>query len=466
MEKRVFVLLVLFSFLSLFPYINDFPFRGEEATRTVVAYEMAHFGNYFQPTILGDNYYNKPPLFNWFIVLSSKLLGWDIITPRAVTIVFTLLNALLVYLFARKILDEKTAFLSAGIFITFSDVLFWYGWLAEIDMALSFFVTLLFIQVYEFYRTEKPIYLYTSSLLTGIAFMIKGFPALAFFGLSLIAVALFKRKISLLFKPHALFSYVLAILFSLWWLPFSENPTFYIRRLWEESFSRVESSKNIGKFIEHLITYPLLNLKQTLPASVFVLGIILSRNVKLRNDIKFLLFLLFINYIPYLISATSRGRYVLPLFPVLAVIFGYLIKEFLSDKWKKVLVFTMFFFVFIRFIYGFLYLPYLDERRGKPKERAKEVYELVKDSRVACDCPHIKDFCLYVGFLKGEALIKSKYVKDWEYLIDCRKRNFPLVESLKVNHKDVYLYKRHGSVYAYTGEFSLCPALVFEGLHR
>ncbi len=466
MKKRTFFILFSFSILSLFPYINEFPLRGEEATRTVVAYEMAHSGNYFQPTILGDNYYNKPPLFNWLIVLASKFLGWDIFTPRAVTILFTLLNTLLVYHFTRKIFDRETALLSASIFITFSDVLFWYGWLAEIDMTLSFFITLLFIQIYEFYKKEKPVYLYTSSLLTGIAFMIKGFPAFAFYGLSLISVALLKRKILILFSPHAVFSYILALLFSLWWLPLSDNPLFYIKRLWEESFSRVESSKNIEKFLEHIITYPLLNLKQTLPASLFLLGALFSRKINLRDDVKFLVFLLFINYIPYFISATSRGRYVLPLFPLLAVVFGYIIKEFTSERWKRILIFTMSLFVFFRFLYGFFYLPYLDERRGKPKEKAKEVYELVKDSKVACDCSDIKDFCLYVGFLKGEALLKSKYTKDWKYLIDCKKRDFPLIGSYRINHKNVYLYKRYGNVYAYAFGLSVCPAVVSEGLHK
>ncbi|AAC07253.1 ArnT family glycosyltransferase [Aquifex aeolicus] len=461
-----YILIILLATFSMIPNINEFAFRFEETTRAVVAFEMYHSGNYFQPTILGDPYYNKPPLFNWFIIISSKFFGWDIVTARAVSVFFTLANAFLIYFFSSKVLKNKEkALLSSVFFITFADVLFWYGWLAEIDVTLSFFVTLLFIQIYKLWEEGKPIYYYTSALLTGLIFMIKGFPAFAFYGLSLISLSIFKRDFKVLLNFHAFASYFLALIASFWWLPFSENPEFYFRRLWEESFSRVESSKDLEKFLIHLITYPLLNVKQLLPASLFVIPLIFTKRISLPRELKFLLFLVIFNYIPYIISATSRGRYVLPLFPILAVIFAHLIHEYLSKNWKKVLLFSLIFVIILRFIYGIFFLPYVNHRKGEPKLQAKVAYELTKTGKVACDCPKIKDFCLYIGFLRGEPLLRPKYTKAWDYLVDCKERkDLSLIKKFYVNKKEVYLYGRFASGFAINTFNRSRGSKVFEGM--
>jgi len=462
------MLIIFFSFLSLIQNINEFAFRGEEATRAVVAFEMSYSGKYFQPTILGDPYYNKPPLFNWLIIISSKFFGWDVLTARAVSIFFTLANTLLIYFFALKIFKNKEkALLSSLIFVTFADILFWYGWLAEIDVTLSFFVSLLFIQIFKLWEEGNPIYYYTSSLLTGLIFMIKGFPAFAFYGLSLISLSVFKRDFKVLLNFHALASYFLALIFSFWWLPFSDNPEFYLRRLWEESFSRVESSKNLEKFLIHLITYPLLNVKQLLPASLFVIPLIFTRRISLPKELNFLLFLIIFNYLPYIISATSRGRYVLPLFPVLAIVFSHVLYEYLSKNWKRIFLLSLIFTVILRVLYGVFFLPYVNHRRGEPKIQAKVAYEITKEGKVVCDCHKVKDFCLYIGFLRKEPLLRSRYVKSWDYLIDCKERKeLSLIKRFYVNKKEVYLYGRFTSGFAFNSINCASGSVVSKGMFK
>ena len=59
----------LFINLGLMPFILD------EGTRADVSMEMALIGNYIAPTINGEFYYNKPPLFNWLQMLSCKNYG-------------------------------------------------------------------------------------------------------------------------------------------------------------------------------------------------------------------------------------------------------------------------------------------------------------------------------------------------------------------------------------------------------
>ncbi|NPA32474.1 MAG: hypothetical protein GXO04_02480, partial [Aquificae bacterium] len=381
-------------------------------------------------------------LFNWLIILYSKLLGWDVITARAVSLTSTALCAVLLYLFSIKFLkDKKTALMGAVLFLTFADVLFWYGWLAEIDITLTLFVFLLFAQVFLLLRTKNPVFYYTSALSGGLIFMLKGFPAFAFWGLSLLALSVFERSPKPILNPHFFLSVPLLLLSSLWWVVFSQEPLFYLRRLWEESFSRVESSRDFGALILHLITYPLLNFKQLLPASLFALFLV--GRFSLTRELRFFALLALLNYLPYWFSATSRGRYVLPLFTLVALILAKGFSEGLSERLRRYLFLSLVFVVFLRFLYGFIYLPYLDQKRGKPKAQALVAYELTKGARTACDCPDIKDFCLYVGFLRGEPLLRAYLTPGWVYLFDCKEREgLALVERFYVNKKVVYLYRK------------------------
>ncbi len=439
-----YVLFIFLAFLSMLPNINFYSLNFEETTRAIVAFEMSHGGNYFQPTILGENYYNKPPLFNWLIIISSHIFGWDTITARAVSLFFTLANTLLVSLFTYRLFKNlEISLLSGLIFITFGDVLYWYGWLAEIDITLTFFVFLLFITIFEYYKTEKKVYAVFSGFISGLIFMLKGFPAFAFYGLSLIALSLFKKYIFLIFKREFIFSHIIFITTSFVWLIFSDNPTAYVTRLWEESFSRVESSSDFKKFLFHLITYPLLHIKQLLPSSLFLIYILLNRKLKvsLNEDLKFLLLLIGFNYLPYILSATSQGRYVLPLFPVVAILTGFVIYNFSNEKLKKALLISFIVVIAFRFAFGTFYLPYLEERRGFPKRSAYEVAQLIRGHTTACNCD--KNFCVFVDFFLNKPLKKEKFTPEWEYLIDCTVRNgVEIVKILHVNKRNLYLLKR------------------------
>ncbi|MEO1712743.1 MAG: hypothetical protein AAFU60_05350, partial [Bacteroidota bacterium] len=47
--------------LGILTYIDD------EAIRALVALEMNLSQDYITPTLSGDLYFNKPPLYNWFL---------------------------------------------------------------------------------------------------------------------------------------------------------------------------------------------------------------------------------------------------------------------------------------------------------------------------------------------------------------------------------------------------------------
>ncbi|WP_367328714.1 ArnT family glycosyltransferase, partial [Lentimicrobium sp.] len=71
----ILIIIILLLPLALFTNLGLMPLISDEPTRAVVTLEMILSGNFITPTINGDFYYNKPPLFNWILAGFVKVAG-------------------------------------------------------------------------------------------------------------------------------------------------------------------------------------------------------------------------------------------------------------------------------------------------------------------------------------------------------------------------------------------------------
>lgn len=211
---RLIIFLILGAFLSFLPNLDTYQFRNEESLRTTIAYEMFKSSNYAQPYLLGKPYYNKPPLFNWLIVLYSQFLGWSEITGRAVSLTFLVLCSLLLVIFTQYLFrNSKLSLLSALVFITFGSVLFFYGYLAEIDMTFTFFVFSLMVCAYMWSEKGNIFWILATGFLTGLGALTKGLPSYAFYGFTLLALGLYKKDFGMIFSKKAMLSHLVSLFF-------------------------------------------------------------------------------------------------------------------------------------------------------------------------------------------------------------------------------------------------------------
>nr|GFC20802.1 hypothetical protein [Tanacetum cinerariifolium] len=99
--------------------IGRMPLLVDEPIRALVALEMHYSGHFFQPTLQGLPYYNKPPLFNWLLIALFRLTGrQDEFILRLPTVAALLLYSGAIWRVLRPQLGSKTAFTVALAFAT------------------------------------------------------------------------------------------------------------------------------------------------------------------------------------------------------------------------------------------------------------------------------------------------------------------------------------------------------------
>ena len=85
LECRWFPLVLVVAWAAAYwPHLGTRDLRLEEGRRATPAREMLDSGDFIRPTLYGDTYLNKSPLFVWLIAGVGSLLGE--VTPLAVRI--------------------------------------------------------------------------------------------------------------------------------------------------------------------------------------------------------------------------------------------------------------------------------------------------------------------------------------------------------------------------------------------
>ncbi|MCP4457256.1 MAG: hypothetical protein GY816_04400 [Cytophagales bacterium] len=320
--------------VGLFSKVGTVELHAEEPRRAIVSMEMEMSGDYIVPTIHGENYYNKPPFYNWVLIGSAKIMGgfseWSMRLPGIISFV---LLAFCVYKATKKYINKEVALLAGFGFLTNPDILFYATNVSgEIDL---FFSLLVFLQVFSFFHyLEKgetlKAFVFTY-LLAAIGLLTKGLPALAFQGLTILSWLIITGQWKKLFSwKHAIGVIAFLLPIGTYLYAYSERDELapFLINLFMESSQRTPLERSIGRTLSGLGEFPLNLLVLLIPFSF--LFIPLSRkaaNIKrtLREN-RFLLFsLVFIalNIWIYWISAGTQKRYLYPFFPFIYVLLAY-----------------------------------------------------------------------------------------------------------------------------------------------
>lgn len=333
---------VLMLFPALFWHLGFLPinFPTDEPTRAVVAMEMIVSGNYITPTINGEFYYNKPPLYNWIIIAFYKMAGnYSEFTLRLPVVISLLLFGLTIFLFVRRHSGNKQAFIVAILFVTSGRILFWDSFLGLIDIMFSWLVYSSFMLIYHFHKRKQYLALFiVSYLLTAVTFMMKGLPSLVFQGITLLSFFTYNREFKKLFnwRHFAGIGLFLAIVGSYYLIYIQHNSLENVfSTLFSESEKRTIVNYGWYRFITHLFTFPLEMFYHFFPWSILWIYFFTNNFRKGLREHPFLRFnfIVFIfNIIIYWTSPESYPRYIFMLFPPLFTILVFMFSEDISKN--------------------------------------------------------------------------------------------------------------------------------------
>jgi len=323
------------------------PLYAEEPRRATVALEMMLRENWLVPTINGEIYQLKPPVFNWILASFYSLAGGptEIIT-RIPTVISLLLFGLVIFLTGKKYVSASFGALSALLFVTASGNLFFNSLLAEIDMFYSLVTFTALISLFHFYQQKKYLLLFLSVYFLGaVGILTKGLPSLVFTGLSLLAFFIVNKDFKRLFSPaHFTGILLFLVLTGGYFLAYARqggDMEGYLLNLSVESGKRF-SGDTFWDYLQHMALYPLDTLMNLLPASILV---IFAFRKSFLNDIRqnpymsFALLMLIVHFPVYWLPPGGRQRYIIMLYPfILQVITYFFLKYFTINSGKYLIL--------------------------------------------------------------------------------------------------------------------------------
>ncbi|MCB0629826.1 MAG: hypothetical protein R2824_19470 [Saprospiraceae bacterium] len=311
--------------LGLLAFIDD------EGIRSLVALEMKLSGNYITPTWHGIYYYNKPPLWNWILLLSFEIFGrFDEWAARVPTVVCLLGYGATIFYFFRRHYSSKIAFINAFVFITCGRVLFWDSLLALIDTCFSWVMFTMIMVIYHEFERERYWRLFgISYLLAAIGFLLKGLPSLVFLGLTLLAYFIYRKRFRLLFSiQHICGFLILVLLVGGYYFLYDQYNSLaeVFPTLISESSKRTVVRFGIWETLLHLLSFPLEMIYHFLPWTVMVIYLIRKDVLKLILKDRFITFnalVFLVNLLPYWTSPEVYPRYLLMLAPLIFSVYIY-----------------------------------------------------------------------------------------------------------------------------------------------
>lgn len=332
--QALFILAVLFVLVYLLP-LNFRPlFIPDEVRYGEIAREMLASGNWVVPNFIGLRYFEKPPMGHWLNALSLYMFSETPLGVRFASTLSTGLTALAVFFLVLKTTARVyPALLSALIYLTFLQV-FIIGIISTLDAMLTFWLSLAMMGFFlaELQLVGKKTGYVLLGLFCGLAFLTKGFLALAVPVMVIVPYMIWQRRFVELLL-HGWIPILVAALVVLPWglLIHNQEPDFWRYFFWEEHIKRFTAddahhSEPPWFFIPIIVVFSL--------PWVMLFPLAIARLASKQADpdtqlaakqVKLLRFSLLWLIVPFVFFSVSRGKlptYILPCFVPLAIIFG------------------------------------------------------------------------------------------------------------------------------------------------
>lgn len=317
--------LFAFAALSFLPTLN-FYYVGEEAVFPISSLEMWQRNSWMKQYLYGMDVQHNP-LFNWLIMSLSTLAGWEhvLLVTRSLTIGSTLATGLvLAWLTNRLFRDAGFAAFAAVAYISMADVLLYRGWLGYVDPLFALFIFAAISMLWVGAREQCIGFLLAAAALISCAFLSKAFTAYVFYGATLFALLFDSKLRAFLFRPPSLLIQAAVIAIPIFWFSLIPSGTNQSGRMFAEILYKL-AFPPLGDYLARLVMYPLEIFIWLSPITILAAYFLLrKRNQPEEDEFKrvfnLVCWIAFLNFLPYWFSPQGGSRYLLPIYPLLALI--------------------------------------------------------------------------------------------------------------------------------------------------
>lgn len=299
----------------------------DEAMHAQVAKEMLQRGDWCTPVFNGENFYDKPVLHFWLVLVSYLALGVNELAARLPAALMGLCGTLLVYLWAHTLYGGLTAFLSALVLATSVEYVILSQNIIH-DLTLSFFISLSLFLFHKASRdrgfTKITFACFYAAL--GCAVLTKGPIGLLLPGLIIFLYLLKTKQWQLILNRNIFFGAAIFLIIALPWYVIMalRHPdylqAFLIKGNIARFFSRSAGHKEPFYFYVQMLAAGFFPWTVFIPSALY-LHYRDYRGSKSAGT----LYLLLAAVAPFIFFSLSRSKlptYILPVFPALAILVG------------------------------------------------------------------------------------------------------------------------------------------------
>ena len=324
-------LLLLTALALLWIYIDGIeanPARWEEPRRCLVAMEMIANDDYVVPTVMGEIYLKKPPLYNWLIVLAAgnQFDNADATRARWITLAALLLIGLMLWRLGTAGSRAGPSLLPAVIFMTMA-VVIQLGRAGEIDIVFALCTTAA-LATFEFGRRRgsPTLQWMVPQIFVAAGVLAKGIAPLFFYPPVLYCAWKFRGRMR--FSPVAflLGLSALGLVVAAWLVPYSRSvPVSDLEGTGARELLWVFRKAGLVGTLLHPIKYPLVVLGAAMPWTLYpiLMGREFRRELlaKFRDDPYATLAAATVCWgvLLYLFVPGVATRYLIPILPFAAI---------------------------------------------------------------------------------------------------------------------------------------------------
>ena len=324
------------SFVPTFGYY----LVGEEGILVNSSLEMWQRGDWLRLWFYGGD--ARHGVFaNWLIIPLASALGWEYApgVVRAVMVGATAISGLFVAGLAYRLYrDAVLAALAGVIYVTFADVLLYRGWLGYRDPLVGMLVFGAIASLWMAVHTQRAIWLTATLVYATCAFLTKGIIAYVFVGAAVLVFLCQREARAFLLRPAPLVLAVLTLCLPYVWFHWMIGDQAQGGRMATEIGDKLVPL-GVGPYLWKLAAYPFETVVRTAPVSVLVLWWLwrgkLAKALLMDRRVTTALAMAGIAFLPFWLAPQSHFRYLLPILPLLALVFAVCVSR-LGDTAARV----------------------------------------------------------------------------------------------------------------------------------